>query len=1022
MKQNNILSTLKYRAIFLKKNALVFVLILLSLTPLLWFIGRPGIILNGSDTNFPLNPLLWFGRRFYVWDSFPNAGQNFTSGISGLFFHLIQLIPYLLKINLQAVQIISLIFWFALIVFSAYIFAREIFKNNFWAQIIFVILYSFNIYLFNTWEVAKVANLSLISAIPLALCVLVKLYRNTLSYLKAFIYSLIIGVILSGSGINPAYFLCFFIVLAVFFLAQLIVGYNKKTFIKLFKNYLVVILPIIIVNLFWLIPTTLYVRQSISPEGSINQIGYTNWINSLSQNTSIFNVARLQGAWDWYSTDDATGMPLYIPYAINYFNKLPFIAFSLLIFAISIVSLIRKNKDQSTNQLKLAFSIMLLLGIFLGAGTHSPTGVIYSWIAQHIPFFTLFRSPWYIFTSLTILSLAGLSSFFIYELPQKILVITATLIVGIGNLIYCYPLVSGKIFRPSMPDNFYIKFPEYVFKAFEYLNRTKFLGRIIGYPGDEIERFSWGYNGIDSILGLGTDKEVIFSNLNPASSSISSVISQFYEFLKKGEIKSMNNIVSKLNIASIFEKRDQNTLAFELNQEIKNYPQKQFDKWIFYDVPVEYQTEKVNIPASFYFIDHFSGNEKALSLIDKTGVALNPNDNVIKDIPIIQNFKQRIISTVNQQDQDCRDFVNSPSNLANRMITRDLSKVNYSFTVFQKGLYTPAIERFKLEDFGINPTRNLKVTLNNNPFILKFDKSDDSYVYYQSIFLAEGNYNLSVHLLNNDLIRGGNFEDDRLIKYIEAKGTELKSEGSGNHFVKVVNMGQESNPPGVIFKINNFDSRINYLIQLKYRQTYGYMTAIGVNQFRQSGMVKSYFERLPAIPEWQESSFYFSPVVTSSDAEIKLISPVASKDFGTTVYYDDLSVFKVFSNNFYLIKNDNKPIAIPKISFNKISPVKYSGTVENADMPHLIVFSENYSPNWNFAIYDVSGRKIDIKVPHFTVNYYANGWYFDGGAEKYNFVISYSLQKYLFVGIGFLIFTLFVTFLYYLSGKSKHRQ
>ena len=150
----------------LTKNWILIVLAVFSLTPLIWFFGKEGYLINGVDTNFPLDPVVWFQRRFFVWNSVANAGGDFSSSVAGAFFHLIQVIPTVLGFNLQATQIISLVFWFSLIIFSSYTLAKAIFSKNVLIQILFVVLYSLNIYLFNTWENVKVANLALVSGIP----------------------------------------------------------------------------------------------------------------------------------------------------------------------------------------------------------------------------------------------------------------------------------------------------------------------------------------------------------------------------------------------------------------------------------------------------------------------------------------------------------------------------------------------------------------------------------------------------------------------------------------------------------------------------------------------------------------------------------------------------------------------------------------------------------------------------------------------------------------------------------------
>ncbi|MEK7092407.1 MAG: hypothetical protein AAB907_02175, partial [Patescibacteria group bacterium] len=363
-----------------------FPLIILSLTPLLWFRDRGNVLINGIDTNFPLDPWMWFLRRLYVWTDFPNAGQDFSSSTAGLFFHLIQAVPYKLGFSLGNVQIISLVFWFTLIIFSSYFLARTIFAKFFLVQLIFVVLYSFNIFLFNTWENVKVANLSLVSAIPVAIAVLIRLREGELDYRKAALYLILIGVIVSGTGINPAYFASFFLVIVVFYLGYIFADIRPRNLLNTTREFLFVMLLIILVNAFWIIPTLHLIFQTITPLGSIDRIGFHNWINSLSENTSLLNIMRGQGAWDWYAFESQTQLPFYIPYALNYFHNLPFIVFSFLLPGLAIFSLLLRNDKKG--YLYLAFGMMFILGAFLGAGTHLPTGEPYRWLTNHLPFFT----------------------------------------------------------------------------------------------------------------------------------------------------------------------------------------------------------------------------------------------------------------------------------------------------------------------------------------------------------------------------------------------------------------------------------------------------------------------------------------------------------------------------------------------------------------------------------------------------------------------------------------------------------
>ena len=180
---------------------------------------------------------------------------------------------------------------------------------------------------------------------------------------RGIFYATLVGVLLSGSGINPAYFISFYLILMIFLISLLISGDNPVSKFKILRDFGGVGLIIFLVNLYWILPTLNFIFGNIAPSGSIDKIGFHNWIDSLSKNTSILNIMRMQGAWDWYAFDSTTNLPLYIPYALNYFYRLPFILFSFLLPFLAILSFFQR-KNNKENYLFVSFGIMLLVGVF----------------------------------------------------------------------------------------------------------------------------------------------------------------------------------------------------------------------------------------------------------------------------------------------------------------------------------------------------------------------------------------------------------------------------------------------------------------------------------------------------------------------------------------------------------------------------------------------------------------------------------------------------------------------------------
>jgi hypothetical protein len=298
-------------------------LFLLCLIPLLWFLGRGDVLITGLDTNFPLNPLTWFLRRFFVWNGANNAGVDFSSSTAGMFFHFVQLVPYLFGLSLKYVEIFSMVFWFFAIVFSSFFLSRVVVPSSKLAQVVFVTIYSINTYLFNTWENVKVSNLALVASLPLFIATVYLLFHKKIKPSQAIMYLCIASILVSGAGINPAYFMVIVMSLAIE-VAILLIGNLKIDGWRVLKIGAGALSVLLAINMFWVLPLLYFLFGGQAK--ALSDIGFTDWLQSLSKNTSIVNIIRLQGAWDWYALDSA-GMPQYLPYTLNYLYKLPFIIF-----------------------------------------------------------------------------------------------------------------------------------------------------------------------------------------------------------------------------------------------------------------------------------------------------------------------------------------------------------------------------------------------------------------------------------------------------------------------------------------------------------------------------------------------------------------------------------------------------------------------------------------------------------------------------------------------------------------------
>lgn len=952
----------------------------ISLIPFIWFIGKGDSIINGVDTNFPLNPKLWLIRRFFMWNNLSNGGSDFSFAPAGIFFHIIQFIPYIIGLSLQLTEKISMIFWFGLIVLNSYVFAGNFIKGNRLLKVLFVTLYALNIYMFNTWENVKVANLSLVAGIPLLLHIFINLKDNLITKSKALLLLVAVSFILSGAGINPAYFITAILTLFVFAFTTVVIEGKFKEVSKAFLSMVVVIA---VISSYWLIPTISFVTRTVSQSSSIGSIGFNNWLDSLSENTSIINVLRLQGAWDWYSFDSVTKTPLFLPYTPNYFFRIPFVLFSFVVPALAMLSLFLIRKEKKI--FYIFFLLLLLLGAFLGSGSHNPTGVLFNWLTKHLPYFSLFRSPWYIFTPMLTLALSGLTVLFFenFKVSKITNLLVSALIVA--NVVYCYPLVTGRIFRPSKPDGFLVTFPSYIFEAGNDLS-TKSKNRTITYPDDQLEKFNWGYIGVEPVVNLFTDNEMVFPAINNTQSPFAQMVSEFYEKIKIGNIEAVKNILSKLNVDSILEKTDQQTLSAHLDKDLWNTSV--FGRWIIHRIDKNnVDSRKLTLANNFYYTHPISSPAltSQVGLVSSDEHLINPADSVVEKISFYQSNAGRIIVSSNSQQDNYNNAVTKES---------DLSKVVYNFEIPEDGLYSPIIESYGLT---ANDFKTFSLVNGNETIRLQLIKLDDSYAYFDRVFFKKGDYSYTYAITNQKVYT----------ESFNSKGGQLN----------LLNTTDEDLNYDV--KLPDFNYNRKYFISFDYSWSKGNKPLVLIDQRSKNTLFKIDKIGLEGETAYSTHRFYYSPVQTDSEITLTFVSPKTNSDRGTLVNYDNLYISEVFTNKLFFVKESKLEGEIAKIEYIKKSPVRYEGVVKGVKNPQTLIFAENYTTGWKLKVTDLNGNKIRYRADHFTVDLYANAWYIDTVNQDFKFEIYYDPQKYFNVGMLITVVSILSIIGFYTFSKFK---
>ncbi len=949
-------------------------LLALALTPVVWFVGRGSVLINGLDTNFPLDPLVWFSRRFFVWNNIVNGGQDFNSSISGIFFHAIQTVPFVLGLSLQTVEIISLIFWFAAIVFSAYFFIVGIIQNSKVARVLFVLLYSLNTYLFNTWENVKVSNLALVVGIPLYLGILIRFRDKKMSYIKLFSFTVIASLICSGSGINPAYFITMLLITVIYFGVQVISMANLAEVLRFTKGYGLFLLAVFLANIFWILPLVnfLFFLGSV---GTLADLGFTNWLDSLSQNTSLVNVIRLQGAWDWYALD-TSGTPLYIPYAVNYFYRLPFIIFSFAVFVLSVLSLIFSQTKKHI--LYVFFATIALLGIFLASGSHTPTGDVYKFLVDKLPVFSFFRSPWYIFTPLIIVSMAALVSLFVEKLEEKsseILKPAVYFIVAIfslGHLLYSYPLITGKIFRPGRSDSFFVNFPSHVWETKDWLTKNSSIERIVSYPDDTLESFKWGYKGTESILGLLVDKEIFVPSFNKNNEAIELILKQFYTHVKKEEYQSALAVLKLLGADTIFDKRDASSLSLPINDDILAFTDnsKKIGDWRFYEISDDRTNPKIFAPKVIYQNAYGSSVLASVaSLLETDAIEINSNDSEIAKVAGIKEIAKTIIEVKNET-------------IDQKHLTDTVQK--YTFEILTPGTYTLALEK---NDLALS---DIKLTMDG--FDIPTGYTKESYLTWDITLSHAGKHTITIiYPESENIISSVDFS--AYSAFEDSRSEELPI----NPEATLIAYNAEGREKRIVIPAARFNPFYRYLFEFDYKYFYGFSPFIETVQAVNSSPLRIDTMSMRATSDWDHHISLLDPVqIKGSYLNIQVVLPSKLTSERSKTFMENFSIKRIYDNKAFLLEQRDAVMKDPDVEFTKISPVKYHITVKNIQDNYILVFLENYNKGWKIKSLD--GKTTN--PTHFSINGYANAWYLPDTQSTQTYEIYYAPQKLFLVGLA----------------------
>lgn len=543
----------------LQKHWKIILVLVLGLTPLLWF--KPGFIMAKGDS-FPFfAPSPNYQRFSYVWVDYDGVGGIPQSG-NPLPSHSIWMGAWSVLsqfgLSLDSIQIILQVFYFLGAGLSMYFLASTIYKKEKITPLIASIFYMFNFFM-----ILRTLNDGVswcLVLLPLILAFYVRIINNVKNGQKTIgniiVFSILSSITASFATINPPLLALIVMVFVAMFLYSIIS--QKGIRLKVIKTLGVILIVCLFINIWWIVPFSLqiipYAKGSVALGTSID---VTSW-SFVSARSSFLNLFWLNGVWSW--------RPGYFPYLADYSNPL----LSILVFVPMIIGFAGLLFKSKYGKINLYFSATILILMFLSKGLHSPFENVNLFFYKYIPGFFLFREPFPKFYMLLIIPLALLIGTSVnaigirlkkFKIHNKSVIYNAFVIFIIGIfLVSTFPLLTGGVISgktEQLPFSSYVKIPDYWYQASDYINGQKGNFRVLLTPGDDYYQmpYIWDYYGADALPPRLIIKPVI-QQLSGGYTVNQDITSLIYEKIEANQTEDFVNLLSLLNVKYILQRND----------------------------------------------------------------------------------------------------------------------------------------------------------------------------------------------------------------------------------------------------------------------------------------------------------------------------------------------------------------------------------------------------------------------------------------------------------------------------------
>jgi hypothetical protein len=541
---------------FLLSLAIIFSL---GLLPLSYF--KDGLIITGGDEGYQLLDPIFRLHNIYVWDTFFAPGSYSSSSPLSLSYLVPLGVLCILGAPLFVSEALVLSFLFMSAGLFMYFLVISLFeRQSNLAAVSSALFYMFNAYALLLWSSPNFLFLSAYAMFPLMFALFLKGLKSR-KLLKNGLYFGLGSLVFAAGNISFPFVVVMIFTLFLYFIFHLaFVVKNNEERVRASRFVFITVTIYLLVNSWWIPSLAITYNKSLEALLVMNP---RVWLGYFSSYSSILHLLQLYGhpAWERYMW----GKPRfsYMPTLVHnpFFIFLSFLP--ILLVGIAIVLLRFKVGNQTIIDEKkfFFFYFLYLLSIFFAKGAQPPFGgIIYYWLFEHIPVFTMFRSAFLRFGMAMTLSLAvlfgiGLDVLYCYVKSvnvealrkwrvERIIVVSLISLILIQN----YPFFTGEVVhsgKGSFPS-FHHKIPNYYYEAAEWINNQTGDFNIFSFYGQDGGWVTYNWGGGDVYIGTDVDPFLMHKPIvHVANNTFTSYI---YNALIQNSTSHIGKLLSLLNV------------------------------------------------------------------------------------------------------------------------------------------------------------------------------------------------------------------------------------------------------------------------------------------------------------------------------------------------------------------------------------------------------------------------------------------------------------------------------------------